>query len=514
MNDQTGQPVAVSIEIDEAAAVLRRDGENVAVEPQVFELIAHLARNAGRLVTRDELTAAVWGGRIVSDSVISTRINAARRALGDDGTAQRIIKTVHGRGFRYLLPAGPAPDEAAARDTVSSTASIAILPFENLSPDPAHGFFGDGLAEEIITTLSKISNIFVIARQSSFSYRGRAVDVRDVGRELGVRHVLEGSVRAAGGRIRVTAQLIDAADGRHIWAERYERQLDDIFAIQDEIARRIVTALHVRLSDGEQWQIFLHGTTSVEAWSLMMNAVDLWRTAPLPSGHRDALVLLSRALEIDPDYASAHGMVAQIHWANVHHGFTDDVTGSMARCRSAMERAVAIDPKLALAYTAAAELHAQDGDFTAARDACRVAINLAPNSGEIRSIACRSLIDAGCPEEAESNMRYAMRLNPFHPVWYVGVLANALEQLGREEEAIAILKPCVDANQDYFAGNLRLASLLGLAGRPNDARRYAEEAHRLNPRFNRSSIPYFYCGPDEAKAARFLDGLEKAGMPL
>jgi len=415
------------------------------------------------------------------------------------------------RAWAWMPGREAAPEPSGESPALPDKPSIAVLAFENMSSDPEHDFFGDGLAEEIITTLSKISNLMVIARNSSFTYKGRAVDVRTVGHELGVRYVLEGSVRAAGPRIRVTAQLIDAQDGQHVWAERYDRQLEDIFAIQDEITREIVTALRIRLSDGEQAQLWLRGTGSVEAWAIAMPALELLMRAK-PDAIRDALALLDRAIRVDPDYASAHAMIAQAHWFEVHFGFSDDTAQSLALFREAAERVLALDPNLAIGHQMAALMALESGDYDAARCAVDRAIALSPNNAMIRTGLARVLIDAGYPAEAEENIRYAMRLNPFYPVFYNGILANAVEQQGREAEAIAVLRPTVERNPDYFSGRLRLASLLAHAGQLDEARRHAIEARRINPRFGRDGLAAFYRSPEAARVARFIDGLEKAGM--
>src|SRR6516164_4116422 len=218
---------------------LRRGGDPVAVEPQVFDLIVYLVQNRDRVVTKDELLDAVWGGRIVSESALTARINAVRRAVGDSGEAQAVIRTIQRRGFRFIAEVREEGAPATMRDAPALEAaalalpdkpSIAVLLFLNLSGDPDQEYFADGMIEEIITALSRIRWLFVIARNLSFTYKGRSVDVKQVRRELGVRYVLEGSVRKAANRVRITAQLIEAATGTHVWAERYDRSLDDIFA--------------------------------------------------------------------------------------------------------------------------------------------------------------------------------------------------------------------------------------------------------------------------------------------
>ena len=389
--------------------------------------------------------------------------------------------------------------------------SIAVLAFENMSSDPEYGFFGDGLAEEIISTLSKLSALLVIARNSSFTYKGRAVDLRDVGRELGVRYVLEGSVRAAGGRIRVSAQLIDTADGTHKWAERYDRDVHDIFAIQDEITREIVTALQVRLTHGEERQLLLRGTDSLEAWSCALPALEMTLRMRAEDA-REARNLLDRALQHDPGFASAYAVRGLAHCTDIHFGYCDDRQSSLAQLEHDTEQALRLDPDLALGHIDKAMLASERGQHEEAREAALHAGKLAANNALMRALLARLLVNLEDFASAESNLRVAMRANPFHPPFYFGILANALERQGQEAEAIEVLKSATEKHPDYFAGHLRLASLLGLAGETENAGRHLAEAKALNPRINREVAAEFYNARDAAASERFLSGLEAAGM--
>src|SRR5215467_7019569 len=231
--------------LDTERRELRRGAELVALEPQVFDLLAYLVRNRGRVVSKDDLIDGVWGGRIVSDSALTTRLNAARKAVNDSGAAQRVIRTLSRKGMRFV--ADVTEDgilEAAAAVSEPSLAlpdkpSIAVLPFANLSGDPEQEYFTDGMAEEIITALSRIRWLFVIARNSSFTYKGQVIDIKRVGRDLGVRYILEGAVRKAGDRVRITAQLIDATNGAHLWADRFDGSLGDVFELQGNVAASV-----------------------------------------------------------------------------------------------------------------------------------------------------------------------------------------------------------------------------------------------------------------------------------
>ncbi len=244
---------------------LRRQSEPVAVGPQVFDLLAYLIENRARVVSKDDLFDHVWKGRIVSESTLTSHINAARKAIGDSGQDQRLIKTVMRKGFRFVAdvtevvaceeaaPVEPATDGVppAEPPTLPDKPSIAVLPFDNLSRDSEQDYFADGVVEDIITALSRVRWLFVIARNSSFVFRGRTIDIREVGRELGVRYVVEGSVRRASNRVLITAQLIDAATGAHLWAERFESALDDVFELQGQVAASIAGAIAPQLELAE-----------------------------------------------------------------------------------------------------------------------------------------------------------------------------------------------------------------------------------------------------------------------
>ena len=242
---------------------LHRGPDVVSVAPQVFDLLDYLIRNRERVVSKDDLINAIWNGRVVSDAALTTRLNVARTVIGDSGEEQRLIKTVPRKGFRFVGPVREAqrPASAAAADnsiepprpalTLPDKPSIAILPFANLSSDPDQDYFANGMVDEITTALSRFKSLFVIARNSSFTYKGKVVDIKQVGRELGVRYVLEGSVRKAAGQVRIIGQLIDAASGRHLWADRFEGELSDIFALQDRMTESVVSAIHSKVFETE-----------------------------------------------------------------------------------------------------------------------------------------------------------------------------------------------------------------------------------------------------------------------
>ena len=317
--------------LDQERRELTLHGQVVAVGPQVFDLLLLFVNNPDRVLSKDELLKSVWSGRIVSESTITSHINAVRKAIGDTGEEQRLVRTVARKGYRFVgringdtTGEAPRPDidersSAAPTQIPSSTLalpdkpSITVLPFQNLSGDPEQEYFADGVVEDIIAALSRIRWLFVIARNSSFTYKGRAVDAKGVGQELGVRYVLEGSVRKYGNKLRITGQLIDATNGTHIWAERFEGLLDDIFELQDQITQSVVGAIAPQLERAEIERAKRKPTESLDAYDYYLRG-----TAKLHSGSREAieqaLPMFYRAIELDAEFASAYGMAAWCHF--------------------------------------------------------------------------------------------------------------------------------------------------------------------------------------------------------
>jgi TolB-like protein len=339
---------------------LRRGANMVSIAPQVFDLLEYLILNRDRVVSKNDLIDAIWQGRIVSDAAVTTRLNAARSAIGDSGEEQRLIKTLPRKGFRFVgavleqqgstSPEGP---EVPRRPelTLPDKPSIAVLPFTNLSSHPEQEYMVDGIVDDIVTELSRFSELFVIARNSSFQYKGKATDVRQIGRDLGVRYVLEGSVRRGGDRVRVSAQLIDAATGAHRWAEHYDRTLEDIFAVQDDVVRTIVAILaaHVRMAETERTRT--KPPSSWQSYDYYLKAVDAFG-----SFHRSFAVdslyetrrLLQQSLAIDPNYARSYAVLANTYlavWVNrVDSDFLSP--GALDQAHQFAHKAVELDVNL------------------------------------------------------------------------------------------------------------------------------------------------------------------------
>jgi TolB-like protein len=338
--------------LDTDSLELRRNGDLVALEPQVFRLTVYLIENQDRVVSKDELIDKVWSQQVVSDSALTTCINAARVAVGDSGKRQAVIKTFPRRGFRFVADAVVLGSEPSLPEpeplTLSGKPSIAVLPFGNLSDDPGQEFFSDGITEDLITDLSKLSNLFVIARNTSFTYKGQNFDTGEIGRKLGVLHILEGSVRKAGNRVRINAQLIDTETGGHVWADRYDGSLDDIFELQDEITAKIVAELQVKLTPQETVQTRQRVTNNVEAYELYLQGRAQWHRLD-PEGTLAAVHLLREAIGIDPEFAAAYALLSgalQHGWSFAFPGFEGDKN----RMLEPAQRAVELDDGLALAH--------------------------------------------------------------------------------------------------------------------------------------------------------------------
>jgi TolB-like protein len=335
---------------------LHRGANVVAIAPQVFDLLDYLIRNRERVVSKDDLIKAIWDGRIVSDAALTTRVNVARSAIGDSGEEQRLIKTLPRKGFRFVgavreeqrplsvavtdipaeqrKPALPLPDKP----------SLAVLPFTNLSSDPEQEYFADGMVEDIITGLSRSKSLFVIARHSSFTYRGKAVDIKQVGRELGVRYVLEGSVRKAGNRVRITGQLIDATTGAHLWADRFDSQLEDIFELQDQVTSCVIGAIFPQLERAEIERAKRKPTESLEAYDYYLRALSSFYQFTREQ-NIEALRLSQAANVIDPEFAAAYAIGAYSYLQRKFFGWRSDAAQECVEARRLVARAIELDKR-------------------------------------------------------------------------------------------------------------------------------------------------------------------------
>jgi TolB-like protein len=420
--------------LDTERRELRRGAELIAVEPQVFDLLVHLLANCHRVVSKDDLIASIWAGRIVSDSTVTSRINAARTAVGDSGDIQKLIRTIPRKGFRFVgeifIPRDSGKLAAALSDQTHESKlalplpdrpAIVVLPFKNLTGDPQQEYFSDGISEDIITALSKLRWFFVIARNSSFAYKSKSVHLKQIAEELGVGYVVEGSVRKNGDRVRITVQLNDVFTGRHIWAERYDRNLADVFAIQDEITEAIVAAIEPQLYAAENFRAQRKPPDSLDAWDLVIRALShYWRIT-----REDSLVaqaLLEKAIAIDPNYGQAHGVLAASHAFNVYMGWEDKATARPI-AESAARTAIRADSEDPWAHYALGWLHLFARRFDDSHAEFELALRLNPNCSLAQGYYGFLLAYRGRGEEAELAARRALRLSPRDPLSavYLGI---------------------------------------------------------------------------------------------
>jgi TolB-like protein/Flp pilus assembly protein TadD len=408
--------------------------------------------------------------------------------------------------------AAPIASESAPALELPATPAIAVLPFENMSGDPAQDYFSDGITEDLITDLSRISGLFVIARNSSFTYKGTPVKVQQVGRDLGVHYVLEGSVRRVGDRVRINAQLVDARTGLHLWAERYDRDLVDVFALQDEVTQKIVAALAVKLTTGEQERLNRTAESNPEAYDMMLRGLERLRRYTREA-NTEARAFFEKAIAHDPNYARAHANLAYTYATDVQNGWADAPDQAIARALEIAGDALALDASVRQVHFAFGIIHLFDKRHDQAIAASRRALKLDPNYADAYGQMALILNYAGRPEAALEAIRKAMRLDPRRPFFYVWIKGQAHYLMRHYDAAIAEFERVVERNPANPAGHLGLAAAYAQVGRIEDAEWQAQEILALFPDFTlareRQREPY----KDPAHLDRYIEGLRKAGLP-
>lgn len=505
-------------EIDTRDFVLRKQGSVVETEPKVFDLLCYLVTNRDRLVTRDELLENLWQGQVVSDTSLSNQIKAARRAIGDDGQKQSMIKTVHGRGYRFLEPTNELEHESAEHRPgngaeakpamVQSNAkpSIAVIPFLNMSGDPDQDFFSDGISEDIITELSRFRSLMVVARNSSFMFRGEAQDIREVGRKLGARFVLEGSVRKAGDRVRITAQLINGATGEHVWADRYDGELADVFAVQDEITGSIVSTIAGRIGDYELDRIRSRPTENLSAYESILRAQQLMHHYTAQD-YLKAQEHVAHAISLDPGFARAHALRAYIEfsiWV---------VENDPQRLESALHLgkvALTHDDHESQSHLAVGVAYLFNREYEKAENHLSRALTLNPNDDLIMIENGRFLMYVNRPLDGAAIVQQAMRHNPYHPNWYWNILGRCFHTARKYAEAISVLERV--SNPPYWV-LAYLAACHAESGNRDKAEILKAATIAEKPDFTISDFSRALPYRNEKVLNEFLDGFRKAGFP-
>ena len=389
--------------------------------------------------------------------------------------------------------------------------SIAVLPFVNMSDDPKQEFFSDGMTEEIITALSKSPYLFVIARQSTFAYKGKPVRVKQVSEELGVRYVLEGSVRRSGEKIRITAQLIDAMTGYHLWAERYDRDLKEIFALQDEIALKIMKTVHEKLDAGQHTRLLGRGARNLEAFLKAMEAREHFYRATKQDTAL-ARKLYEEVITLDPDYAFAYVGLAWTHMADLWFGTSKSPIESLGRAIELGQKAIALDESEAMGHASLGYFYTFARQFDKAVSHAERGLDLDPNSPAVLYSSASALAYSGRPEEAIPLLQKAIRLNPFAPATFFDTLSVAYRMVGRFDEAVEQAKKAVERDPKNQYTNVGLASSCILAGREEEARAAAAEVLKINPQFSFEQYGKILPFKDRCFVDRTIDALRKAGL--
>jgi TolB-like protein len=507
---------------------LTRNAEAVAIGPQVFDLLLFLVQNREQVVSKDELLDAVWAGRIVSESTLTSHINAVRKAIGDSGEEQRLIRTVPRKGFRFVGDVketdGPtAPntkalksDEASAPALVlPDSPSIAALPFQNWSGDPEQEYFADGVVEDIITALSRTRWLFVIARNSSFTYKGRAVDVKQVGRELGVRYVMEGSVRKAANRVRITGQLIDATTGAHLWADHFEGSLDDIFELQDQVAERVVGAIMPTLERAEIQRAKRKPTESLHAYDYYLRGMANFHQG-IRQAIDEALPLFHKAIQLDPSFASAYGMAASCHYWRKMNNWTSDRVQEFAEGARLANRAMELGGSDAVALSRGGHAYAHfGGDLDRGVAAVDKALVLNPNLSTAWYLSGFQRISLGKHDDAVERFARAMRLSPLDPEIFQMQTGTAMAHMfaRRFDVACAWAEKARAELPNILRVSAYSAASYALAGRMDEARRAMEHVRRIDATLRISNVEGWVVLRRPEDLATFVEGLRRAGLP-
>jgi TolB-like protein/Tfp pilus assembly protein PilF len=513
--------------LDTDTRELRRGHERIAVEPQVLDLLIYLVENRERVVSKDDLIASVWGGRIVSDAALTSRIYAARKALGDTGRDQKMIRTVSRKGLRFIstvnAPANDAARASVALPSVEQSTSrreaailhrpaIAVLPFMNMSDDPEQEFFSDGISEDLITALSKLRWFLVIARNSSFIYKGKSVHLKQVGEELGVNYVVEGSVRKSGDRVRVTVQLNDVANGSHVWAERYDRDTADVFALQDEITGAIVAVMEPQLYAAENFHARSKHPSSMDAWELVMRAMSHYGQIS-PQDHAIAQELLQRAIAIDPDYSQALGLLGASYTFGSHMGWSDPRVILPLAERAALT-AVRLDSEDPWAHHALGGAQLLLRRFDDALAAQELALHLNPSFSFAQNFYAAALAFSGRWKEAVEAADRAMRLNPRGTFVALNYAAGAFAHYlcGNYAQAIEMSQAAIRLRSDFASAYRVLVAAAGISGEKEIAAVAIRELRRLHPNISRdwvlTNVPF----KQRSDLLHYAEGFRCAGL--
>jgi TolB-like protein len=520
--------------LDVIRCSLRTAGREVELRPKAFEVLRYLVENAGRLVTKEELIKAIWPNVIATEESLTHCVSEVRHAIGDG--EQSIIKTMPRRGYQFAAPVSRvAPDGASAQTTpaVISAAgansvgglqqepplpdrpSIAVLPFENMSGDVEQEYFADGIVEEIITALSRFSGLFVIARNSSFTYKGRAVNVKQVGRELGVRYVLEGSVRKAAHQVRITGQLVEASSGAHIWADRFDGTLDNIFDLQDQVTASVVGAISPKMEQADIQRARGKPTESLVAYDYFLRGMGDAYLDSRESANA-ALRMFSRAIELDPGFAAAYGMAAYCHVIRKARGWMNDREREVAEAEALARKAVQLGKDDAVPLSRAGHVLAYVvHEFEAGTTFIDRALTLNSNLASAWFSSCWLRVWIGEPEMTVSHFARFKRMSPLDSLMPDAQSACAFAHIfcGRYSEALALAEQALQESPNLHPALRASAVSNALAGRIERAHIAISRLRQIDPALRVSSLKDLTPLRRHEDVAIYAEGMRKAGLP-
>ena len=484
---------------------LHRGKDVVSVGPQVFDMLDYLIRNRERVVSKDELIKAIWNGRAVSEAALTTRINAVRSAVGDSGEEQRLIKTLPRKGFRFVgrvleaqiagstasenscveLPktAPTQPDQAPIAMNSPPRLSIMVLPFTNLGSGLEQDHFVDGITESLTTDLSRIAGSFIIARNTAFTFKGKAIDERRLGTELNVRYVLEGSVQRGDNRLRINVQLIDADTSNHLWAERFDKPITDLFDMQDEIVSRLANTLDAQLIEAEARRA--ERTLHPDAMDLYFQGRAYVNKGISPEYIAQASSFFDRALLLDPGNIEAMVSLAQVKISTGAAFFTNDRTAHFRAAEKILIQALNMAPQHARAHMLLGTVQILTNRGAQGIAECEWALALDRNLADAHGMIGSAKVFIGRGEETEAHINEALRLSPRDTFIFRWLYFRALAhlQLGAEDDAITLLRRSIETNRNFPLAHFHLAAALALAGQLDQARAAAQAGLALDPSF-------------------------------
>jgi TolB-like protein/Tfp pilus assembly protein PilF len=516
--------------LDPGRRELRQGNRLISIEPQVFDILQFLIANRERVVSNDELIRAVWRGRIVSEATVTTRMNAVRQAVGDSGERQEVIRTIARKGYRFVgevvehngaaggAVAGSARPEPTLTDppAVPDKPSIAVLPLVNMSGDSEQDYFADGITEDLITALSQFRWLFVIARGSSFVFKGKRIDAKQIARELGVRYLLEGSVRKSGNRLRITGQLIEASSGVHLWADRFDGSLEDIFDLQDKVTVSVVGAIAPKLEQIEIERAKRKATESLDAYDYFLRGMALLHRGDKGSID-EALNLFRQAIASDNEFASAYGMAAWCYDLRKWNSWMVDAEHETAEAGKLARQAVVLgrDDAVALCAAGFALAHVV-GDLEFGAICMDRALALNPNMAAAWHFGGWLCTNLGEPEVALERLARAVRLNPVDnfPLLPMQIsIAWAHFIAGRYDEAYSAGRKGIQEQPDFLPALRIFAAACAMSEHLDDARNTIAHLRELNPNFRVSNVKDAIRLRRPEDLARYEKALRKAGLP-